>query len=115
MKLEAASLYTTVYSVQYGNKLHYLPRWTAPGGGGKGLSFGCSLTPRREAPRISGSSGTCGTSDSPWYLAQVPRCTAVPFVNMRLEELSSGPTCTVCLSVCLLSCQVGAFPEVQDT
>jgi hypothetical protein len=44
MKLEAARLYTTVYST-----VDYLLLWTAPGAGR--VSFGCSLTPRREAPR----------------------------------------------------------------
>lgn len=93
MKLEAARLYTTVYST-----VNYLLLWTAPGGG-KAVSFGCSLTPRREPPRGRPHSGSSGSSDkSPGTLLRYRAAALVhrsPFVNMRLEELTTGPTCTV--------------------
>lgn len=96
MKLEAARLYTTVYST-----VNYLLLWTAPGGG-KAVSFGCSLTPRREAPRGRPHSGSSGSSDkSPGTLLRYRAaalqhwCTAAHLSTCSLEELTTGPTCTV--------------------
>lgn len=99
MKLEAARLYTTVYST-----VNYLLQWTAPGGG-KAVSFGCSLTPRREAPRgrpHSGSSGSSGSSDKSPVLCSGTVlqhwCTAAHLSTCAWKELTTGPTCTVSFS-----------------
>lgn len=123
MKLEAARLYTTVYST-----VNYLLLWTAPGGG-KAVSFGCSLTPRREAPRGRPHSGSSGSSDkSPGTLlryraAALQHCTGAPQPicqhapgrahNRPHLHRSLSLSCNCCAHLSDLACTYGT--QVQDT
>lgn len=112
MKLEAARLYTTsLYST-----VNYLLRWSAPGAGR--VLFGCSLTPRREAPRGHPALWQFWQSWQSWQSRVLCPRTALyvwrcsPFVNLRLEELPAGPTCTC---ACTFSHLPGKTLRVQDT
>lgn len=120
MKLEAARLYTTVYST-----VNYLLLWTAPGGG-KAVSFGCSLTPRREAPRGRPHSGSSGSSDkSPSTLLRYRAaalqhwCTAAHLSTCAWKSSQPAPpapfslSCNCCAHLSDLACTYGT--QVQDT